>query len=270
VGVSTADTRRHPEDEFVTRRPHTARGARSSFTVTVASVALVASVVGVASLSGCAFAAAGADAAAGASASASASGSTSRSPGADPELHPLDAGFLGAQTSPSPEATITPEDGSWNGVRPPAGYRVVLITAGTDAPTETLIGAIGAWADREGVDLEEMTAAADDEVEDRLNEAVASTPDLVLGAGNGVIDVFTLLTSQHLAQQFLVVGAELPEPTGNVTSVIWPGATFRGTGLGTSGVQDDSTFTPERADAAVSAGVASVLHGVTGIVVYLG
>ncbi|MFB2600298.1 BMP family ABC transporter substrate-binding protein [Herbiconiux sp. P17] len=252
----------------MTRRPHTARGARSWLTVAVASIALVASVVGVASLSGCAFAAAGADAGAGAGTGAAAGAPLS--PGADPGLAPLDDGFLGGQTSPSPEATINPETGSWSGVHPPAGYRVVLITAGTDAPTETLIAAIGAWADREGVDLEQVTAADDDEVEDRLDEAVASSPDLVLGAGNGVIDVFALLTGQHLAQQFLVVGAELPEPTGNVTAVIWPGASFRGTGLGTSGEQDDSTFTPERADAAVSAGVASVLHGVTGIVVYLG
>jgi hypothetical protein len=253
VGFSTADTRRHPEDPFVTRRSLTARTARSSFTVAVASFALVASVVGVAALSGCAVTAAGAG------------GSES----ARPDVHPLDEGFLGDDTSPSPEATIDPEDGSWSGVHPPAGYRVVLITAGTDAPTETLVDAITAWADREDVTLEQMTAADDDEVEDRLNEAVLTSPDLVLGAGNGVIDVFMLLTSQHLDQQFLIVGAELPEPTANVTSVIWPGASFRGTGLGTSGEQNDASFTPERADDAISAGVASVLHGVTGVVLHL-
>jgi hypothetical protein len=81
--------------------------------------------------------------------------------------------------------------------------------------------------------------------------------------------VFALLTPQHLVQDFLVVGSELPEPTENVTSVIWPGAAFRGTGLGTSGDQDVASFTAERADEAMTAGVASVLHGLGGIVVYL-
>ncbi|MCS5720153.1 hypothetical protein N1027_18635 [Herbiconiux sp. CPCC 205763] len=77
----------------------------------------------------------------------------------------------------------------------------MLITAGSDAPTATLVEAVTAWADREGVDLERMPAADDDEVEDRIDEAVATAPDLVLGAGPGVIDVFSLLTGQHLAQQ---------------------------------------------------------------------
>lgn len=233
----------------MTRRPRTTRSARSSFTRALAAVALVASVVTVGALSGCSFTASGA------------AGSTAPAP--------LAEGFLSDDTTPSPEATITPETGSWEGVRPPAGYRIVLITAGDDAPTDNLVDGIEAWADREDVVLERMTAADDDEVEDRLNEAVATSPDLVLGAGNGVIDVFMLLTSQHLDQQFLVVGAELPEPTANVTSVIWPGATFRGTGLGASGEVDPTTFTTERADTAISAGVASVLHGHTGIVLYL-
>jgi hypothetical protein len=60
----------------------------------------------------------------------------------------------------------------------------------------------------------------------------------VAGAGIGVIDAFSLLTAQHLAQEFLVVGAQLPEPTENVTSVLWPGALLRGSGLSAAGEQD--------------------------------
>ncbi len=185
------------------------------------------------------------------------------------DLTPLGDGFLGDNPSPSPEATVTPEDGSWDGVEAPEGYRAVLITSGTDAATTVLVSAVREWAERDGVVLDTTAAAHDDEVEDAIDDAVASGADLVLGAGSGVIDVFALITGQYLDQQFLIVGAELPEPTENVTSVVWPGATFRGTGLSAASDQDVATFTPERASRAVSAGVASVLHGVTGIVIAL-
>jgi len=184
-------------------------------------------------------------------------------------VRPLGAGFLGSDPSPSPEATVSPEPGSWDGVEPPEGYRVVLITAGDDAQTATVAGAVQSWATSVGADLEVVRAAHDDEVEDRIESAVTARPDLVIGAGDDVVDVFTLITPQHLAQQFLVIGVELPEPTGNVSAVIWPGAAYRGSGVGTSGDIDPASFTPERADEAVRAGVASVLHGLGGIVVDL-
>jgi hypothetical protein len=184
-------------------------------------------------------------------------------------VHPLGAGFLGGTPSPSPEATIAPEPGSWDGVHAPAGYRVVVISAGDDSATSTLLAAVEGWAQGDEVELHSLTASNDDEVEARIEEATAMHPDLVVGAGNGVVDVFSLLTAQHLGQQFLVVGAQLPEPTENVTSVIWPGATFRGSGLGAAGEQDASSVTPEQAGDAVTAGVASVLHGITGIVLEL-
>jgi hypothetical protein len=185
-------------------------------------------------------------------------------------VQPLGAGFLGDTTSPSPEATVRPEARSWDGVVPPDRYRVVLISAGNTEETLTLVAAIHGWAQREDVELHALTASDDDEVEARLNEAVAMHADLVVGAGNDVIDVFSLLTAQHLDQQFLVVGAQLPEPTDNVTSVVWPGATFRGTGLGAAGEQDTASVTAELADDAITAGVASVLHSLTGIVLELG
>ena len=185
------------------------------------------------------------------------------------DVRPLGAGFLGSNPTPSPEATVSPARGSWDGVVPPAGYRVVLITAGDDAQVTTVAAAVEGWANAAGVDLDIEHAAHDDEVEDQINAAVEDQPDLVIGAGDAVVDVFTLLTPQHLDQRFLMVGVELPEPTQNVSSVIWPGAAFRGSGVGTSGEIDPASFTPERADEAVKAGVASVLHGLGGIVVSL-
>lgn len=188
----------------------------------------------------------------------------------DPALHPLGAGFLGSVTTPTPEATIDPEPGSWAGVEPPAGYEVVLITAGDDAATKTLAGGVTRWAGQRDVALTTLTATGDDEVQTQLLRAIDKAPDLIVGAGAGVVDVFSLITAQSLHQQFLVVGAELPEPTGNTTSVVWNGASFRGTGISTDEDSVAASVTPARAADAVSAGVASVLHGLTGIVLHLG
>lgn len=189
--------------------------------------------------------------------------------GAPTRVQALGDGFLGGITTPTPEATVNPEPGSWDGVTPPAGYEVVLITASEDAATTTLSDAVEEWAARENVELTHLTAANDDQVESQITAAVAAEPDVVIGAGDDVVDVFALLTAQNLAQDFLVVGAELPEPTENVVSVIWPGATFRGTGLGSSGDIDPASVTPEHAANAVTAGIASVLHDLTGIVIRL-
>ena len=181
----------------------------------------------------------------------------------------LGTAFFGSDR-PTPEATVQPASGSWAGVTPPAGYRVVLISAGKDEATNAVVDAVHTWAANTDVELTTMAAVDDDHVERQINRAVAKKPDLVLGAGSGVVDVFSLLTAQNLAQQFLVIGAELPEPTGNVTSVVWPGANFRGTGLSAVDGQDDASFTPARTGDAITAGVASVLHGTTGIVINLG
>ena len=65
------------------------------------------------------------------------------------------------------------------------------------------------------------------------------------------------------------MGAELAEPTRNVTAVAWSGASFRGEGLGTSSTYDAASFTAERCSASVRAGVAAVLNDVTGVVIWL-
>ena len=94
-------------------------------------------------------------------------------------------------------------------------------------------------------------------------------PDLVVSAGNDLVDPLAVVTANHLDQQFLVVGAEVAEPTHNVTAVDWTGASFRGEGLGTSSTYDPDSFTPERCAAAIRAGVAAVLNDLTGIVLWI-
>ncbi|SCG51343.1 type 1 periplasmic-binding domain-containing protein [Micromonospora inositola] len=181
----------------------------------------------------------------------------------------LGPGFVDPAAPPAPEATITPQPGSWNGVHPSKGYRVVLLTAGEDPQTKTLVSAVTAWAEEEHVSLKTVTAKEPDQLIPSISRAIDLAPDLIIGAGNDLVDPLALVTANHLDQQFLVVGAELAEPTANVTAADWTGASFRGEGLGMSSTYDPATFTPERAGRAVRAGVAAVLNDLTGIVIWL-
>ncbi|MFJ4467072.1 hypothetical protein ACIP2X_06040 [Streptomyces sp. NPDC089424] len=178
-------------------------------------------------------------------------------------------GFVDPADPPAPEATATPRPGSWSGLHPSEDYRVVLVTSGDDRPTRTLVAAVQRWAKDEDVDLRTVTAAHESDAVPRIAEALDMRPDLVVSAGNDLVDALATVTPHHLSQQFLVVGAELAEPTENVTSVDWSGASFRGEGLGMSSTYDPASFTSARCAAAVRAGVASVLTGVTGIVIWL-
>jgi hypothetical protein len=182
----------------------------------------------------------------------------------------LGPGFIDPEAPPAPEATITPRPGSWDGVHPSKGYRVVLLTAGEDAPTRALVDAVRSWADAQDVSLRTVTAAHPAEFVPSIRRAIDMAPDLVIAAGNELVDSLALVTANHLDQQFLVVGAELAEPTVNVTAADWTGASFRGEGLGMPDAYDPASFTRERTARAVRAGVAAVLNGITGIVIRLG
>ncbi|ACZ31786.1 hypothetical protein Xcel_2772 [Xylanimonas cellulosilytica DSM 15894] len=179
------------------------------------------------------------------------------------------AEFLGATTMPAPEATVTPAAGTWDDVVVPAGFELVLITSGEDPAAVTVADAVRRYAAAHAVALTVLPTRDDDDVEAAIEQAVAAHPDLVVGAGDGVVDVFALLTAQHLDTPFLLVGSQLPEPTANVTAVVWDGAGFRGSGLGSAHADPDAV-SPERALEAMGAGVTAVLHDLTGIVLDLG
>ncbi|MGC4744765.1 hypothetical protein ACLQ28_03735 [Micromonospora sp. DT201] len=181
----------------------------------------------------------------------------------------LGPGFVDPSTTPAPEATITPQPDSWAGVHPPKDYRVVLLTIGDDAPTKALVTAVKDWADDEHVDLRTIVVGDAQDALPSITKAREMRPDLIVSAGNDLIDPLALVTPNHLDEQFLVVGAELAEPTHNVTSVDWDGASFRGEGLGMSSTYDPNSFTAERCGAAIRAGVAAVLNDLTGIVLWL-
>src|SRR6187402_1837685 len=60
-------------------------------------------------------------------------------------IGPLGPGFYDPSAPPPPEGMIRPKPGSWDGVRPPRGYQVVLLTAGDDHSTTTLVTAVRHW-----------------------------------------------------------------------------------------------------------------------------
>jgi len=182
----------------------------------------------------------------------------------------LGSGFIDPAAPPPPEGMIRPTSGSWDAVRPPRGYGVVLLTAGDDHPTSTLVTAVKQWANAEHVRLETVVVTEPDGFVDGIVEAMDLRPDLVICAGNALVDALALVTASHLDQQFLVVGAQLPEPTVNVTAAIWRGASSRGgEAPDTASSFDPDAFTREHAGAAIRAGVASVLSDLTGIVIWL-
>ncbi|GHI95393.1 hypothetical protein [Streptomyces olivaceus] len=181
----------------------------------------------------------------------------------------LGAGFVAPGTTPAPESTVTPQPGSWDGVRPSDGYRVTLVTAGDGQPVRTVVEAVREWAEEQDVGLETVTAAGDSDLIPAVTRAMDTEADLIVSAGDDLVDPLVNVTPNHLDQQFLVVGAELAEPTENVTAVDWTGASFRGEGLGTPTTYDAASFTPARCAAAVRAGTAAVLSGRTGIVVWM-
>lgn len=192
-------------------------------------------------------------------------------PWADTRPVPSPLGTLGPgfapSTPPAMESTIHPLADSWLGLRAAPGYRVVLLTTGDDEPTRTLRTAVTTWAADTSADL--RTVAADGDLTRGADEAIGMHPDLIVIVGDALIDPMALVTANHLEQQFLVVGAELAEPTANVTAADWSGASFRGEGLGASSTYDASSFTPARCRAAVDAGVAAVLSGHNGLVIWL-
>jgi len=182
----------------------------------------------------------------------------------------LGAGFFDPAAPPPPEGTIRPKPGSWDAVRPPRGYRVVLLTAGHDHATTTLVTSVQQWARSEHVNLNTVAVTEPDRFVDGIVEAMDLRPDLVISAGHALVDALALVTASHLDQQFLVVGAQLPEPTVNVTAAIWPGASSRGREVpDTASSFHPDAFTREHADAAIRAGVASILNDLTGIVISL-
>lgn len=176
------------------------------------------------------------------------------------------AGFA-PEVAPTPEATVRPAAGSWDGIRPAPGYRVVVLTGDDTGTTSALVAAVKEWASQTGAEL--RTVSAGDDPVAGIVEAMRLQPELIVAIGDPLIDALAIVSANHLDVSFLVLGAELAEPTYNVTAVDWTGAGYRGEGLGTATHFDEASFTPERCADAIRAGVAAVLTGMTGVVLWI-
>jgi len=171
---------------------------------------------------------------------------------------------------------VVPEPGRTIEAVPPAdagdiaGWVVAVVVPNDDAATQTLRAAAREVGERAGArTLEFVADGGGAGIDAAFEEALAAEADVVIGLGDATSDVFSYLTSQWLDQQFLIVGAQLPEPTANVTAVIWPGATSRGSGAPADGELDAAGTTAARAAEAVAAGLDAVADGTTGVVLSL-
>ncbi|MFD2795150.1 hypothetical protein ACFS27_16450 [Promicromonospora vindobonensis] len=170
---------------------------------------------------------------------------------------------------PEPGRTIEAPPASISGLD---GYQIAAIIPDASAASAALLSASRAVVSENGANLHEFPVDEDgeDPVGAALDRALAMRPDLIVGLGDGVVDVFSFESAQRLDQQFLIVGAQLAEPTDNVAAVVWDGATSRGSAASSDGELDDASITEERGEDAFEAGLASIQDGITGAVLHLG
>lgn len=180
------------------------------------------------------------------------------------EIEPAESPYA---VVPQPGRTIMPTPPSDDTV--PQEWRIAVVAADDEAATHTMRVAVEEFAKHQGVEVEEFVGA-EGSADVAFADAVAADADVVIGLGEGTSDVFAYETSQWLDQQFLILGAQVAEPTDNVTAVVWDGATSRGSGAPADGELDPGTVTPEHASDSVAAGLNSVAEGITGVVLHLG
>lgn len=161
-----------------------------------------------------------------------------------------------------PSLSATPSPGSTRGVPQnlpaiPAGVRVALVLAQGD--DEKIPDAVEHTLDANHAELTVNTADPANVVSD-LASAAAADADVVVVVGTALLASLDSASAQLLDQQFLVIGGQLPEPTENVTAVVWSGADAMVPG---SEVPGDLVATlPE----AVMAGLAVISDGGSGMV----
>jgi len=94
--------------------------------------------------------------------------------------------------------------------------------------------------------------------------------DLIITAGNSLVEPVAVISANYAGyepQQFLVLGAEVAEPTTNIAATDWDGSAYLGEGLDQAQFYDPDEVTAPRAYAALRAGVAAVLSGYTSVIV---
>lgn len=173
---------------------------------------------------------------------------------------------------------VHPDPGTWDAVRPASDYRVLLLAAGRNSRTAenpqvaTLVGAVHRWADAEDRVALKVRYLSDPRtyIQDLDDAAKHDHADVIVTAGNSLVDPVAAVSANYAGeerQQFLVLGAEVAEPTINIAATDWKGSAYLGEGLDESISYDPAAVTAPRAYAALRAGVAAVLTGYTSVIV---
>ncbi len=191
-----------------------------------------------------------------------------------------DPGGTAASVLPAPPADSTtsshPAPGRTVEAAAPAargdlrGVRIAVVVPDDGATSRSLQAAVRSFAEVNGLTVDEFVATGDAaSIDSAFAEALATEPHIVVGLGAGCVDAFAYNSSQWLDQDFLLLGAQVAEPTANVAAVVWEGATSRGSGAPADGDLDDSAVSAGRAAEAVAVGLTTVMSGESGIVLHL-
>ncbi|RNL75371.1 hypothetical protein EFL95_18305 [Nocardioides marmorisolisilvae] len=173
---------------------------------------------------------------------------------------------------------VEPDPETWTKVRPAGDYRVLVLAAGKDAhaaqnpQVAILVAAVQKWAGAEDRVKLKVRYLHDPNtyIQGIDNAAKKDHADLIITAGNSLVDPVAAVSANYAGekpQQFLVVGAEVAEPTANIAATDWIGSAYLGEGLEESHFYHPSAVTAPRAYAALRAGVAAVLTGYKSVIV---
>lgn len=173
---------------------------------------------------------------------------------------------------------IQPDPETWTKVRPTSDYRVLVLAAGKDRHTAKnpqvaiLVAAVRRWAKAEDRVKLKLRYLDDPTtyIQGLDGAAKKDHADLIITAGNSLVDPVAAVSANYAGenpQQFLVLGAEVAEPTANIAATDWTGSAYLGEGLAESHFYHPSAVTAPRAYAALRAGVAAVLSGYRSVIV---
>ena len=176
---------------------------------------------------------------------------------------------------PAPGSTQPAQASDASAAEIPArlAFTVVLAQtgpAGNQTGRDAAVTAFQDYAESHGATVVVVTCDTGSLPDDVLQQAVLTESDLVVTFGSDLLSSLDRISSSNLDQQFLMIGGQLPEPTDNVTAVIWAGADARETlTVGANGEAASGAVFGTMAPDAIAIGVASVVAGRTGIVLSL-
>lgn len=173
---------------------------------------------------------------------------------------------------------VKPAPETWTRVRPSSAYRVLLLADGKDDHTPRdpqvaiLVDAVQKWAQEEDrVKLKIRYLSDPHTYTDGIDKAASGdNADLIVTAGNSLVDPVAAISANYAGenpQQFLVLGAEVAEPTNNIAASDWTGSAYLGEGLPQEHYYDPASVTAPRAHAALRAGAAAILSGYRSLIV---